>query len=294
MSATKPGYFPWTPQTDHRVLTDACAYFHRNGYAVLTSHASPSEISALRAAASTIISKFYDSQPASSIFSSDAQSRIMDDPFFLTSANNISCFLEEHQQPHSRPAINKIGHALHDLDPVFAAFSRSDGVRAVARALRVPDPILIQSMYILKGPRVGGAVNPHRDATFVRGQPSPAGHCLGYWWALEDATLENGCLWAVPGSHLDATPMKRYVLTDEGKRTAFVGDDDVAAYEHRHFVALPVEAGDLIILHGALVHKSMHNSSDKSRHAYSIHVVSGHTQKDCWLQRRADFPAQPL
>lgn len=43
------------------------------------------------------------------------------------------------------------------------------------------------------------AVFPHQDATFL--YTEPLGRVLGVWIALEDATLENGCLWFIPGSH---------------------------------------------------------------------------------------------
>lgn len=48
--------------------------------------------------------------------------------------------------------------------------------------------------------RVGAAaVSPHQDSTFL--YTEPLGRVLGIWIALEDATLENGCLWFIPGSH---------------------------------------------------------------------------------------------
>ena len=43
------------------------------------------------------------------------------------------------------------------------------------------------------------AVSPHQDASFL--YTEPLGRVLGVWIALEDATLENGCLWFIPGSH---------------------------------------------------------------------------------------------
>lgn len=43
------------------------------------------------------------------------------------------------------------------------------------------------------------AVLPHQDSTFLHTEP--LGRLLGLWIALEDATLENGCLWFIPGSH---------------------------------------------------------------------------------------------
>lgn len=47
-------------------------------------------------------------------------------------------------------------------------------------------------------PGIGGEVVPHQDNTFLYTDPPT---CTGMWLALEDATIKNGCLWAIPGSH---------------------------------------------------------------------------------------------
>lgn len=49
-----------------------------------------------------------------------------------------------------------------------------------------------------KQPEIGGEVVPHQDSTFIYTEPFT---CKAFWIALEDATLDNGCLWAIPGSH---------------------------------------------------------------------------------------------
>lgn len=58
---------------------------------------------------------------------------------------------------------------------------------------------MVQSMYIFKSKRIGGAVLPHQDSTYIRTNPLS---CKGIWVGLDDADKENGCLWGVPGSHL--------------------------------------------------------------------------------------------
>ena len=95
-------------------------------------------------------------------------------------------------------SINKVGHALHDLDPVFDEFSRQPALKELAQALGLAEPKLLQSMYIFKQPRIGGEVICHQDATFLYTEPLSV---TGFWFALEDATKENGCLWAEPGGH---------------------------------------------------------------------------------------------
>ncbi len=53
-------------------------------------------------------------------------------------------------------------------------------------------------MYIFKQPLIGGEVGCHQDATFLYTDPMTV---TGFWFAIEDATLDNGCLWAAPGGH---------------------------------------------------------------------------------------------
>ena len=109
-------------------------------------------------------------------------------------------------------SINKIGHALHDLDPVFSHFSRSPKLAAFCADLGYKWPLLLQSMYIFKQPGIGGEVTCHQDATFLYTEPASV---TGFWFALEDATRENGCMWAAPGAHKLGLK-KRFVRAAEG------------------------------------------------------------------------------
>lgn len=53
-------------------------------------------------------------------------------------------------------------------------------------------------LWLLKQPGIGGEVVPHQDNSFLITEPPT---CTGLWLALEDATITNGCIWAIPGSH---------------------------------------------------------------------------------------------
>ncbi len=73
------------------------------------------------------------------------------------------------------------------------------------------------------------------------------------------------------------------------KWDGFVGKENTT-YSMDQFVPLPMRPGDLILLHGAVVHMSKENTSGKSRHAYSIHLVEGEISPRCWLQRPPEMP----
>jgi phytanoyl-CoA hydroxylase len=112
---------------------------------------------------------------------------------------------------------------------------------------------------------------------------------LGLWFALEDATTENGCLWAIPGGH-KAGLKSRFLRADDGG-TRFETFDDSPWPEER-LMPLEVEKGTLIVLHPLLPHLSRENRSRKSRHAYTLHIIDASVNYPAtnWLQRSVDIP----
>jgi phytanoyl-CoA hydroxylase len=275
------------------LTSDPLARYRQDGFLALPDFKGAAEIAALRARAMQMVDAF---DPASSktIFTTNDQIRTVD-PYFLDSATRSSCFFEEEAfdaQGQLKQAkalsINKIGHAMHDLDPVFDAFSRGPALDAVARALGLAEPQLWQSMYIFKQPGIGGEVGWHQDATFFDSTPISV---TTFWFALEDATLHNGCLWVQPGGHRG--PL----------RERFVRRGDVVTMEKldatpwpdsRTAVPLEVKAGTLLVFHGLLPHYSAPNRSKHSRHAYTLHVTDGRSAYAAsnWIQRGADLPVR--
>jgi phytanoyl-CoA hydroxylase len=88
--------------------------------------------------------------------------------------------------------------ALHDQDPVYKEFSYQQNIYKILKDIGYRVPKIVQSMVILKPAKHGGVVAPHQDSTFVFSEKTP---CVGFWFALDDATKENACLWGIPGSH---------------------------------------------------------------------------------------------
>jgi phytanoyl-CoA hydroxylase len=265
--------------------------YERNGFMVLTDFSSDEACDRLRLRAEELVREF-DPEGVISIFSTQEQTRTSDD-YFLESGDKIRFFFEEKaffpdgtlRQAKER-AINKIGHALHDLDSVFNDFSRSPKIRDLVNELGVECPLLLQSMFIFKQPNIGGEVTCHQDNTFLYTEPPSA---IGLWFALEDATIDNGCLWAIPGGH--TLGLKSRFLRAENGGTRFE-QLDPAAWPEEHLQPLAVPKGTLIVLNGFLPHKSLANTSPKSRHAYTLHVISGACgyPADNWLQRSAAMP----
>ena len=267
-------------------------HYHRDGYVVLPHFKTPAHMAALRERAGQIVDAF-DPATSKTIFTTNDQVRTVD-RYFLDSDTTVRCFFEEEafdasgalRQPKAL-SINKIGHAMHDLDPVFAAFSRGPELAAVARDIGLADSRIWQSMYIFKQPGIGGEVGWHQDATFFDTTPLSV---TTFWFALEDATLDNGCLWVQAGGH--TSPLR--------ERFERVGDvitmhklSDHPWPDTSTAIPLEVQAGALVVFHGLLPHYSAPNRSAHSRHAYTLHATNGHTAyaPTNWIQRSAAMPA---
>jgi phytanoyl-CoA hydroxylase len=141
-------------------------------------------------------------------------------------------------------------------------------------------------MYIFKQPGIGGEVTCHQDATFLYTEPLTV---TGLWFALEDATRENGCLWAIPGGH--KLGLKSRFLRAESGGTRFEVHDS-NTWPLDRLVPLEVKKGTLILLSGLIPHMSLMNKSQRSRHAYTLHVIeaASHYPSGNWLQRAPEMP----
>ena len=264
--------------------------FEEDGYLVLEGFVPQLDCHRLRERAMQLVAGF-DPEQHRTVFSTSTRAHAAD-LYFQESGDKIRFFFEEkafddlgNLRQDKLLSINKIGHAMHDLDSVFDEFSRAPRVEAIAASLPLAQPVLLQSMYIFKQPRIGGEVGWHVDSTYLYTEPLS---CIGLWFALEDATLENGAMCCLAGGHR-AKLRSRFRRRDGRLELEQL---DATPWPTAPMVALEADAGTLVLLHGQLPHRSGANLSERSRHAYTLHLIDGSNSYpgDNWLIRPGNFP----
>ena len=136
------------------------------------------------------------------------------------------------------------------------------------------DVDVFQSQFIFKNPSVIG--QPwHQDSYYFRFDRQPQ---IGVWVALSEATLENGCLWVVPGSH------KGPIFGHEPDRRpgANKGYLEIVSEDTAAKIPVLMAPGDVLFFHSYLMHMSTDNVAKDRRAAMVYHYARAGT--------RAEFP----
>ncbi|KAG2132457.1 uncharacterized protein EDB93DRAFT_1093844 [Suillus bovinus] len=283
-------------------------------YLIVSGFLSPDQTSSLLLRAKELLDEFKpEDHPLTKFTTSDKDH--VGDNYFLNSGDKIRYFLDEDAVDSSgkltrdkAKTVNKIGHALHELDPVFRKVTlENDRLKALVRDLRFHyDPVALQSMVIFKQSQTGGAVPEHNDSTFLYTSPPSA---LGFWIALEKCTPMNGALSFLPGSHLTTPITKRFIRLPGGGTgfeqltTTPPPSFDISENPRENasegvsegsYVLEPCEPGDLVLIHGSVLHKSERNTSAHARFAYTFHMIDSspyaeYDEKN-WLQPTDAMP----
>ena len=264
--------------------------FNESGHLIIENFKSPKELENLREAALELVGNFSESDHAESFRESVGWNAT---DYFLSSGDKIAYFFESDAFDSDGKLVagpelclNKLGHAMHDLHPVFNEFSRDQRLEDILRDIGLNNPKIWQSMYIFKQPRIGDEIKWHQDATYFSTQPQSV---KAFWFALDDATLENGCLWVAPGR----SELRQHFIVEDG-RPSLKTINETPWPELSDSRPLEVSAGTLVLFDGLLPHCSASNTSDLPRHAYTLHVVDGNAQysQQNWLQREDTFPVR--
>lgn len=271
-------------------------FYHDNGYAVLNNVFEKSYIEELKEEVYRIVAGVKEEELKTKFDTGHQATK--SESYFIDSGDKIRFFLEkgafnekEELVNPLKESINKIGHGMHDLNDKFKRFSYSNEMKYIAKAVGYQNPIVMQSMFIFKNRKVGGAVPPHTDNSYLITTPLS---CMGIWIAFDDAAKDNGGMWGVPGSH--KTPTNYFLkrgTNQKGEDYTYYEPNEPPKYSKEGAVPLEVEKGSVILLHGDFVHFSEDNTSNKQRHAYTLHLVESRNHKlepYNWIKRTSEFP----
>ncbi len=156
----------------------------------------------------------------------------------------------------SRP--NEISFTAHlaEQDPFIFSFVAEQEFVGLMKDLIGNNVSLYWDQSVYKKPETAREFPWHQDNGYIPVEPKEYITC---WLALEDATIENGCIWVLPGSHLQG--LVEHKDTPIGKQ-GYMGDDKG--------VAVPLQKGSMVVFSSLLLHRSGPNLSDKTRKAYVI------------------------
>jgi phytanoyl-CoA hydroxylase len=162
-----------------------------------------------------------------------------------------------------------------ELDPLFAAWIENPLFGRIARAVLGEEVSLYRAVLWNKAPGTGMELPWHQDDGAFWGLDRPPS--LQIWTALDDAPVGGGCVEVVPGSHRRglATPLGGTVPDDclEAARADAAG------------LALPVAAGEALLIHNHIWHRSKRNTSASPRRAIGISYLEAATR--CKRKKRA-------
>ena len=175
----------------------------------------------------------------------------------------------------------------HLQHPVFNMLINDSRLLDLVESLIGPNIRLVHYQGVYKPARTGGAVGWHQDNYYFEVE----GHrTVSVWMALDEATVENGCMWYLPGGHDQVRPHRQLWDIEEKKGFYFaIPDlDDAAA------VPAPVRRGGLSIHHALMPHRSLRNRTDGARRGLAMHFMDAMVPDPGMLKRGLPPGATPL
>jgi len=190
-----------------------------------------------------------------------ASGEVLHEDYVVTPEQNLSGSLTAEAPFEQR--VSKI-FKLH-RDAVFHDFITSPAVLEIGRSLLGPRLDCFLSQFIFKNPGAWG--QPwHQDSFYFPFDRAPQ---VGLWLAVTEATLENGCLWVLPGSHRE--PVHEHV--PDRRPNANVGYVEIVDHDFSRETPVLLQPGDLLVFHSHLMHRSKDNASDGLRAAMVYHLA---------------------
>lgn len=229
----KPGSF--TPHELSVCPVRVKEFYQSNGYLILEEALSPEEVGALRA--ETV--EFCRGRRGD-LYKSAAENEQL--------RASVDALSDEEVQARVLCI-----HQTHKASPVMRGFLGHHAIVDVLTAVVGPNVKCMQSMLFIKSAGKPGQAW-HQDEDYI---PTRDRSLAGAWIALDDATVENGCLWVIPGSHRDGILWPQYPHKDPRFDCAHESYD--FPYTDGDAIPVEVKAGSVVFFNGYLLHRSLPN-----------------------------------
>jgi phytanoyl-CoA hydroxylase len=177
-------------------------------------------------------------------------------------------------------------HFPHKISPLIHGYLSHRKIVDVLTNIISPNVKCMQSMLFVKGPGKAGQ-SWHQDEFYI---PTRDRSLTGVWIAVDDATIENGCLWIVPGRPGYMMPR----IKNDSNEYADVDSIDVSQYAAEQQVPVEVEKGSAVFFNGYTLHSSRRNKTiDCFRTALVNHYMSAESMLP-WDQDGKLAPTEDL
>lgn len=223
------------------------AAYERDGYVVVEDLVSPSEVEALQ---NRLRAYTHGGRPLGSI-------KVQVEPRIQRGEMKVD---------HPGDGIRKVDGLVQE-DDLFQRLGLHESIVGIMQQILGPDLKMFRNSLLMKPPEVGSAKGMHQDSPYWPIEPMALCSC---WFALDDATAENGCMAVIPGWHGKGA-LPHLPVTDD-----YVIDPQY--YDMSQAVLAPVRAGGGLFFHSLLPHYTAPNRSSRWRRAIALSYMSARSR----------------
>ncbi len=170
-------------------------------------------------------------------------------------------------------------HQIHKISPIMHRYLAQRTLADALTKVIGPNVKCMQSMLFIKAAGKPGQAW-HQDEFYI---PTRDRSLTGGWIALDDATVENGCLWVIPGSHASGVLWPQRAHDD--RRFDCAGETYQFPYTDDDAIPVEVSAGTVVVFNGYLLHRSLPN---RTASGYRRALVNHYMSAESLLPWRAE------
>lgn len=231
-----------------RLIKKELEQYHEKGYVVVADLLSPDEVGALR---KRVREYTHEGRTAADPIKMQVEPRVKRGELHVD---------------HPGDGVRKID-GLVQGDDLFRRLGLHPDIVGIVEQILGPDLKMFRNSLLLKPPKVGSQKGAHQDSPYWPIEPMALCSC---WFALDDATPENGCMAVNPGGHKQG-PLPHVPVTDD-----FVIDERY--YDPAELELCPMKAGSGLFFHSLLPHFTAPNASDNWRRAIALSYMSARSR----------------